>query len=158
MSISISDQKVAQPRRGVCSIQRARGNRERKAFPVVRIKGLVLQQTVFSEEYKTRRQRVPFVSINEHMIDAQVEEVRSGELNRIGDHRRTALYSFYGLKTNTLESFRETHWKLHLSTPSELYDLTSNVAESVNIAAEHPEVVDRLSESARRARADIHAR
>jgi arylsulfatase A-like enzyme len=71
---------------------------------------------------------------------------------------RTTLYSFYGLKAKTLESFRETHWKLHLSTPPELYDLSSNVAESPNIAPEHPEVVDRLSESARRVREETHAR
>ena len=71
---------------------------------------------------------------------------------------RTTLYSFYGLKAKTLESFRETHWKLHLSTPPELYDLSSNVAESPNIAPEHPEVVDRLSESARRVRVETHAR
>jgi arylsulfatase A-like enzyme len=71
---------------------------------------------------------------------------------------RTTLYSSYGLKAKTLESFRETHWKLHLSTPPELYDLTSNVAESPNIAPEHPELVDRLSESARRVRAETHAR
>lgn len=71
---------------------------------------------------------------------------------------RTTLYSSYGFKAKTLESFRETHWKLHLSTPPELYDLTSNVAESPNIAPEHPELVDRLSESARRVRAETHAR
>lgn len=71
---------------------------------------------------------------------------------------RTTLYSFYGIRAKTLESFRETHWKLHLSTPPELYDLTSNVAESPNIAPQHPEVVLRLSESARRVREETHAR
>lgn len=71
---------------------------------------------------------------------------------------RTTLYSFYGIKAKTLESFRETHWKLHLSSPPELYDLNSNVAESPDIASEHPEVVLRLSESARRVHEETHAR
>jgi arylsulfatase A len=71
---------------------------------------------------------------------------------------RSTLYSFYGIKNRTLESFRETHWKLHLTTPPELYDLTSNVAESPNIAPEHREVVDRLSESARQVREETLSR
>ena len=45
---------------------------------------------------------------------------------------RTTLYSLYGYKQNRHESFREGQWKLHLSTPPELYDLKSNISEAAN--------------------------
>jgi hypothetical protein len=70
---------------------------------------------------------------------------------------RTTLYSLYGYNRNRGESFREKHWKLHLSTPPELYNLTSNIAETPNVAAQHPDVVKRLSESARQVREETHA-
>ncbi len=70
---------------------------------------------------------------------------------------RSTLYSLYGYKANRLESFRDGQWKLHLSTPPELYDLKSNVAEAPNIAPQHPEIVRRLSESARQVREETHA-
>jgi arylsulfatase A len=70
---------------------------------------------------------------------------------------RTTLYSLYGYNRNRRESFREKHWKLHLSTPPELYNLTSNIAETPNVAAQHPDVVKRLSESARQVREETHA-
>jgi len=38
-----------------------------------------------------------------------------------------------------------------------LYDLASNVAEAVNAATEHPEIVTRLSESAQRIREQTQA-
>jgi arylsulfatase A len=70
---------------------------------------------------------------------------------------RTTLYSLYGIKQNRHESFREGRWKLHISTPPELYDLQSNVAEAVNVAAQRPELVERLSESARQIREETHS-
>jgi arylsulfatase A len=75
-----------------------------------------------------------------------VSKVWLGEKN--ASSPRTTLYSLYGYKQNRRESFRQGRWKLHLSTPPELYDLASSVTESTNIAPEHPELVERLRESA----------
>jgi arylsulfatase A-like enzyme len=71
--------------------------------------------------------------------------------------QRETLYSLYSINQKRLESFREGRWKLHLTTPPELYDLVSNVTEAVNVATEYPETVNRLSESARRIREETQA-
>ena len=79
-------------------------------------------------------------------------------LGRKGAHSpRTTLYSLYGYRRNRQESFREGRWKLHLSTPPQLYDLESNIGEAPGIAAQHPELVKRLSESARQVRDETRA-
>ena len=65
---------------------------------------------------------------------------------------RTTLYSLYGINQNRLESFREGSWKLHLTTPPQLFDLSRNPAESPDVAARHAEVVQRLSAAAARLR------
>lgn len=65
---------------------------------------------------------------------------------------RTKLYSLYGYKQNRQESFREGRWKLHLATPPQLFDLNENMAEATDVAARHPEVVQRLSTAAVRLR------
>ena len=65
---------------------------------------------------------------------------------------RTTLYSLYGINQNRLESFREGHWKLHLSTPPQLFDLSRNPAEAPDVAARHADVVQRLSAAAARLR------
>jgi arylsulfatase A-like enzyme len=70
---------------------------------------------------------------------------------------RTSLYSLYGYKERRLESFRERHWKLHLTTPPELYDLGNDVSETTNLAAQHADVVKRLEEAARQTREATHA-
>ena len=48
---------------------------------------------------------------------------------------------------------RNGNWKLHLSRKRqgvvELYDLIADPSESENIAGDHPEVVNRLSEQLR---------
>jgi arylsulfatase A len=51
-----------------------------------------------------------------------------------------AFYYFNGLR---LEAVRSGAWKLHLAT-TELYNLTSDIGESKNVAAGNPEVVRRL--------------
>lgn len=71
--------------------------------------------------------------------------------------QRDSLYSLYSIHQKQLESFRERKWKLHLTTPPELYDLSSNVTEAVNVATAYPEIVTRLSESARRVREETQA-
>ncbi|MBI5770545.1 MAG: sulfatase [Verrucomicrobia bacterium] len=65
---------------------------------------------------------------------------------------RTTLYSLYGYRANRRESFREGRWKLHVATPPELYDLTADPAESTNVAAQHPDLVARLTAAARQLR------
>ena len=57
---------------------------------------------------------------------------------------RTTLYSLYGYGKNRFESMREGSWKLHLGTPPRLYDLRSDLAETTDVAAQHPEIVERL--------------
>ena len=67
---------------------------------------------------------------------------------------RTILYSLYGSR---LESMREGSWKLHLSPPQELYDLGRDAAESTNVAAQHPEIMQRLTQLTTQLRADLRA-
>jgi len=57
---------------------------------------------------------------------------------------RTTLYSLYGFKQRRLESMRKDHWKLHLGASPKLYDLRTDLAESNDVAAQHPEIVQRL--------------
>jgi len=65
---------------------------------------------------------------------------------------RTTLYSLYGYKERRLESLREGRWKLHLGSPPRLYDLSRDLAESTDVAAQHPEVVERLLKLAEQTR------
>ncbi|MFZ4768189.1 MAG: sulfatase, partial [Roseimicrobium sp.] len=65
---------------------------------------------------------------------------------------RTTLYSLYAINQNRLESFREGRWKLHLTTPPQLFDLSRNPAEAPDVAAQHADVVQRLSAVAVRLR------
>jgi arylsulfatase A-like enzyme len=65
---------------------------------------------------------------------------------------RTTLYSLYAINQNRLESFREGRWKLHLSNPPQLFDLSRNPAEAPDVAAQHADVVQRLSAAAVRLR------
>jgi arylsulfatase len=64
------------------------------------------------------------------------------------------LYSLYGLNKRRLESFREGNWKLHLSDSSALYDLAKDLSETTNIAAQHPDIVQRLTGKAEQVRAE----
>ena len=65
---------------------------------------------------------------------------------------RTTLYSLYAINRNRLESFRDGRWKLHLTTPPQLFDLSRNPAEAPDVAAQHADVVQRLSAVAVRLR------
>ncbi len=67
---------------------------------------------------------------------------------------RTMLYSFYGINNKRLESMREGYWKLLPGPPVQLYKLARDPGESTNLAEEHPDLVSRLSELARRFRAE----
>jgi arylsulfatase A len=86
-----------------------------------------------------------------HAVDGH--DVSAVLLGQNGAHSpRTTLYSLYGINQNRLESFREGSWKLHLTTPPQLFDLSRNPAESPDVAARHAEVVQRLSAAAARLR------
>ena len=61
---------------------------------------------------------------------------------------------FFYYKRNQLEAVRSGRWKLHLAT-GELYDLETDVAETANVAASHPDVVDRVKVLADACRDDM---
>jgi arylsulfatase A-like enzyme len=91
-----------------------------------------------------------------HPVDGfDVSSVLLGEAG--AKSPRTSLYSLYGYKERRLESIREGRWKLHLTTPPELYDLGNDVSETTNLAAQHTDVVKRLNAAARQARESTHA-
>ena len=50
---------------------------------------------------------------------------------------------FFYFRGLNLEAVRSGKWKLHLSQ-QELYDLAADIGESHNVAADHPEVIERL--------------
>jgi arylsulfatase len=62
---------------------------------------------------------------------------------------RTTLYSLYGNRANRRESMREGPWKLHVAANPELYHLGTDPAETTNVAAAHPDLVERLTGLAR---------
>jgi len=70
---------------------------------------------------------------------------------------RTTLYSLYGYKQKRQESFRDGRWKLHLATPPQLFDLTQNPAEAPDVATDHPDIVQRLTEAAVKVREETQA-
>ena len=82
--------------------------------------------------------------------------------------------AFYYYAHTRLEAVRSGRWKLHLSRPEDerwsvfgapsetaalaeplLFDLDSDIGERTNVAAQHPQVIARLSALAEKARADI---
>ncbi|WP_372799270.1 sulfatase-like hydrolase/transferase, partial [Pontiella sp.] len=81
-------------------------------------------------------------------------------------------YYYYYCYTD-LQAVRDARWKLVLPRPAkpgwmgwwarmidevktiELYDLASDEGETVNVAAQHPEVVDRLMKAIERARTEL---
>ncbi|WP_395752091.1 sulfatase [Prosthecobacter sp.] len=62
---------------------------------------------------------------------------------------RGTLYSLYGLKERRLQSMREGRWKLHLGAQPKLYDLQRDVSETTDVAAQHPEIVQKLTREAK---------
>jgi len=64
--------------------------------------------------------------------------------------RRQVLYHYLA---NDLRAVRSGPWKLHSN--GELYNLTSDIGETQNVAAAHPDVVERLNKQLDAARADL---
>jgi len=67
--------------------------------------------------------------------------------------RRTTLYSLYGLKLKRLESMREDRWKLHLRPTTQLFDLQADLSETTDVSAQHPVIVQKLTEAVKGIRA-----
>jgi arylsulfatase A-like enzyme len=63
-------------------------------------------------------------------------------------------FLYYGPGDGILHAIRDERWKLHLLS-GELYDLRSDVGESVDLAAHEPAVVAGLTAAAELARADL---
>ncbi|MBC8115035.1 MAG: sulfatase-like hydrolase/transferase, partial [Candidatus Saccharimonas sp.] len=64
---------------------------------------------------------------------------------------RDVFYFYRGLK---LEAVRNGSWKLHLET-SELYNLETDIGESINVAATNPEIVTQLRNIANQMKDDL---
>jgi len=78
-----------------------------------------------------------------HRLDgADLMPLLSAKPSAVPPHE--VFHHFRGLK---LEALRWRQWKLHLAK-NELYDLTVDIGETTNIAANHPEVVARMNEIA----------
>lgn len=69
--------------------------------------------------------------------------------------RRESLFVLYGFRERQLESYRKGRWKLHLSTPPKLYDLSADIAESNDVAAAYPKIVNGLAKEAAAARSTL---
>ena len=72
-----------------------------------------------------------------------------------------AEWFFYYNSGGRLEGVRDRRWKLHLTFPekgepvTELFDLLADPSERWNVAAEHPDIVARLSERMRQFAAEL---
>lgn len=75
-------------------------------------------------------------------------DIREVLLTPTGQSPRRTLYSLYGIKLRRQQSMREGSWKLHLTQPPALYDLTQDLTEATDVAATHPDLVKRLTELA----------
>jgi arylsulfatase A-like enzyme len=60
--------------------------------------------------------------------------------------RRSTLFSLYGYNQRRLESMREGRWKLHLTPRTQLFDLQTDLGETKDVSAQHPEIVQKLTE------------
>lgn len=71
---------------------------------------------------------------------------------------RHTLYSLYGLKERRLESMREGRWKLHLQPKPQLFDLETDLGETNDVAAQHAQMVERLTRTAKAIREETQRR
>ena len=77
---------------------------------------------------------------------------------------KTPHEAFFYYITNHLHAVRSGKWKLHVKrrekrdsaeVPAELYDLQADIGEATNVAAQHPDVVQRLQALLEQCRADL---
>ena len=62
---------------------------------------------------------------------------------------------FFYYHTHSLQAVRDARWKLVLGQNPKLYDLKTDSAEKTNLAAKHPEIIQRLQTAAARATAEL---
>jgi len=85
--------------------------------------------------------------------ERRIDGVDVSSLLRGVAHSRSPHEAFYFYRKTTLRGVRAGRWKLHAS--GALYDLDADVGETKDLAADHPDVVRRLSELLERARVDL---
>jgi arylsulfatase A-like enzyme len=92
---------------------------------------------------------------NDRVIDGR----DIGDLLRHPDTAESPRNTMFYYRNEELQAVREGKWKLHLALAKrpdvELYDLDADIGESKNVAAEHGDVVKRLTELADQVRADL---
>ena len=62
---------------------------------------------------------------------------------------------FFYYHTHSLQAVRDHRWKLVLGQNPKLYDLKTDSAEKTNLAAKHPEIIQRLQTAVARATAEL---
>lgn len=94
--------------------------------------------------------RLAGAKLPDRMIDGRdIWPVLAGQPGARSPH--DVFYYFRGLK---LEAVRRGPWKLHLAK-TELYNLQSDIGESQNVAAAHPDVVEKLRAAAQAMEGDL---
>jgi arylsulfatase A len=98
---------------------------------------------------------------DDRVIDGRdIWPVLSGQVGARSPHDR-----FFYYRDNQLQAVRSGPWKLHLArkgpkgkvVPPSLYNLASDLGETTDVAAERPEVVERLSDYAAEFEKDLAA-
>lgn len=131
--------------------------------------GKVCREPVMTVDFMPTITRLVGAELPKHKVDGKdIRPLMSGDPNAKSPH--DALYFYWG---NNLQAVRSGRWKLHFPhsyrtlagrpggtggkparysqarTGLALFDLHNDIAEKCNVAAEHPEVVKRLSDMAK---------
>lgn len=100
---------------------------------------------------KIARARVP----NDRVIDGKnILPLLLGKKGATSPHA-----GYYFFRGKNLQAVRSGKWKLHLGVRKKaprLYDLSSDISESSDVSAKHPEVVKKLSEMAKELAATLN--
>jgi arylsulfatase A-like enzyme len=95
-------------------------------------------------------------------VTPAIDGVRIGGLHGLAGHdadRPDPDRPFVYIQDGSLEAIRIGRWKLHVRkrnrTMTELYDLVDDVGETIDVAADHPEIVERLQRALDAARHDL---
>ena len=98
-----------------------------------------------------------------YLTDGQLPDVKLDGYNIwpiiTGESSTSPYGQFYYYRKSSLVAVRSGKWKFHIMTPDEqpnvLYNLEEDLAETTDIAAQHPEVVARMKGLAQLARDDM---
>jgi len=87
---------------------------------------------------------------DDRIIDGKdIQPLMVGESDAVSPHDAIFYY-----RVDELQAVRSGNWKLHL-TSGELYDLRSDIGETTDQAAQHPEIVTALRQRAEACRRDL---